>query len=226
MRAANPPFTVSFVDPDDPDVPVPPNFPGAVPVITPGIAELQHSRVTLVGAGGNYTFGSWLVKTEIAWIDGLNYTTSTSLRSDPRSAAPEEVDVPTGNVQKRRLDFMVGVEYYGLTDTNIALEVVNRHIFGFGDDMRPLFGTQENLLETALRVTRNFMNERLEITALGIVFGNHAQDGSVVRLDARYELRDALELAGGIVFYQKGDPPPFDTIRRNDRFFGEIKYSF
>ena len=70
------------------------------------------------------------------------------------------------------------------------------------------------------------MNERLEITALGIVFGSYAQDGSVVRLDARFDLRDALEVAGGIVFYQKGDVPPFDTIHRNDRLFFEIKYSF
>jgi hypothetical protein len=198
--------------------------PNALFGVTLEGTELQHSRLTLVGAGANYTFGSWLVKAEIAWIDGINYTTST--RYDLRPLPFGIVDIPDGNVQKSRLDFMGGVEYYGLTDTNIALEVVNRHIFGFQDDMRALFGTQENLLETALRVTRTFINERLEVTALGIVIGNHAQDGSVVRLEARYDLRDALEIAGGIVFYQKGDPIPFDTIKKNDRFFVEIKYSF
>jgi hypothetical protein len=186
--------------------------------------ELRHSRVTLVGAGANYTIGSWLFKAEIAWTDGIDYTTSTRLNATVFGLGI--VDLPTGNVQKSRLDFMGGIEYYGWTDTSIALEVANRHIFGFRNDMRPLFGTQENQLETALRVTRLFMNDRLEVTALGIVFGNHAQDGSAVRLDARYDLRDALELVGGIVFYQKGDPPPFDTIKRNDRFFFEIKYSF
>ena len=121
---------------------------------------------------------------------------------------------------------MGGLEYYGFTDTNIALEVVNRHIFGFRDDMRPLFGTQENSLETALRITRTFMNERLEVTALGILFGNLAQDGSAVRLSATYDLRDALELTGGIMLYQKGEIPPFDTIASNDRLFLEIKFSF
>jgi hypothetical protein len=70
------------------------------------------------------------------------------------------------------------------------------------------------------------MNERLEVTALGIIFGNHAQDGSVVRLGATFDLRDALVLSGGIVLYQKGDVPPFDTIARNDRLYLEIKYSF
>jgi hypothetical protein len=205
------------------------------PVLTPdpfspfGVSfegtELRHSRITLVGAGANYTIGSWLFKAEIAWIDGIDYTTSTRfLVPTPDGLVP--VDVPIDTVEKSRLDFMGGVEYYGWTDTNIALEVANRHIFGFRDDMRPLFGAQENLLETALRITRTFMNDRLEVTALGIVFGNKAQDGSVVRLEARYDLRDALELSGGIVFFQKGDPIPFDTIKDNDRFFFEIKYSF
>jgi hypothetical protein len=222
---ANPPFTVHFVDRDDPGVIVPPNDPSAVPVVALGRSELQHSRVTLVGAGGNYTLGSWLFKSEIAWIDGLNYATSTRYVV-PISGRPTALDVPTGNLQKSRLDFMAGIEYYGFTQTTIALEVANRHIFGFRDDMRPLFGLQENLLETALRVTRSFMNERLEVTVLGIAFGNHAQDGSVVRIDGRYDLRDALELGVGIVLYQKGDPPPFDEIRQNDRFFFELKYSF
>jgi hypothetical protein len=209
---------------------------GSFPMSLEG-TMLRHSRTHLVGAGANYTIGSWLFKAEIAWIDGIDYTTSTPIDFDPigglpipgGGTVPENlgiVDVPTGTVEKSRLDFMGGVEYYGFTDTNIALEVVNRHIFGFRDDMRPLFGYQENQLETALRVTRTFLNERLEVTALGIVFGSYAQDGSVVRLDARYDLLDALELSGGIVFYQKGDPPPFDTIKDNDRFFFEIKYSF
>jgi hypothetical protein len=198
-------------------------FAGPFPVSFEG-TKLRHSRIHLVGSGANYTIGSWLFKAEIAWIDGIDYTTSTLV--DLSALGFGLVDVPTGTVEKSRLDFMGGVEYYGFTDTNIALEVVNRHIFGFRDDMRPLFGLQENQLETALRVTRTFLNDRLELTALGIVFGSYAQDGSVVRLDARYDLRDALELSGGIVFYQKGDPPPFDTIKDNDRFFFEIKYSF
>jgi hypothetical protein len=194
---------------------------GFVPIPSAG-TELRHSRITLVGSGANYTIGSWLFKAEIAWIDGIDYTTSTLVALGPLGF----VDVPTGIVEKSRLDFMGGIEYYGFTDTNIALEVVNRHIFGYRNDMRPIFGLKENTLETALRITRTFMNERLELTALGIVFGSYAQDGSVVRLDFRYDLRDALELGGGIVFYQKGDFAPFDTIKRNDRFFFEIKYSF
>jgi hypothetical protein len=201
-----------------------PNPPPDPPDVSLAGTKLRHSRLTLVGSGANYTLGSWLFKAEIAWIDGIDYTTSTLV--DLRPFGFGFVDVPTGNVEKSRLDFMGGIEYYGFTNTNIALEIANRHIFGFRNDMKPLFGTKENMLETALRITRTFMNERLELTAVGIIFGSYAQDGSIVRLDFRYDLRDALELGGGIVFYQEGDFAPFDTIKRNDRFFFEIKYSF
>lgn len=203
--------------------------PGPVPTVPPSISlegsELRHSRLTLVGAGANYTIGSWLLKGEIAWIDGIHYTTSTPVDL-VFFGGTGVVEVPTGNVQKSRLDAMGGVEYYGFSNTSVAVEVVSRHIFGFRDDMRALFGDQENRLETALRITRNFLNERLELSAVGIVLGNRAQDGSVVRLEARFDLRDALEVAGGVVFYQKGDPVPFDQIARNDRLFFEVKYSF
>ena len=192
----------------------------------PGVGtELRHSRFTLVGAGANYTIGSWLAKTELAWLDGLDYTTSTPT-TIPTAMGPITVQIPTGTTRKSRLDFMIGVEYYGFTDTNIVVEVANRHIFGFREDMRPNFGVEENSLETAVRITRNFMNDRFSATLVAIAFGNHAQEGSVVRFDLRYDLKDALVLGGGILLFQDGDRIPFDTIFRNDRLFIELKYSF
>jgi hypothetical protein len=59
-----------------------------------------------------------------------------------------------------------------------------------------------------------------------IVFGEKAQDGIVARLDADYELRDALSLTGGILLFKSGDLLGFRGIGRNDRLFLEIKYSF
>jgi len=187
--------------------------------------ELRHSRFTLLGAGANYTFGSWLVKSELAWLDGLDYTTSTPTTL-PTPSGPVRAEIPTGSVRRSRLDFMIGVEYYGISETNIVVEMVNRHIFGFREDMRPNFSVERNSLETAVRITRNFINDRLAATLVAVVFGNHAQDGSVVRLDLRYDLRDALVLGGGILLFQHGDRIPFDSISRNDRVFLELKYSF
>ena len=64
------------------------------------------------------------------------------------------------------------------------------------------------------------------MTALGVILGERAQDGSIVRLSADYELQDALILAGGIVLYQGGDPIDFSKIEKNDRIFFQIEYSF
>jgi hypothetical protein len=121
---------------------------------------------------------------------------------------------------------MAGVEYYGFNNTNIAIEIVNRHILDYQRNMRPIFGVRENQVETALRITRSFMNERLDVTLLGIIFGTKAQDGSIVRAEARYDVMDGLEIGLGMVFYQEGETPLFSNIARNDRIFFEVKYSF
>jgi hypothetical protein len=188
----------------------------ALPVLT-----LVHDQLTLVGAGANYTFGSWLFKAEVAYIDGFDFSYFEG------SLLPGE-ELSVSHIRsKSRVDVMGGVEYYGISDLNIALEVVNRHINDFEEELRgfPNYA-QRNALETALRVTANFLNDRLEVTALVIVFGEKAQDGVVGRLDANYELRDALSLSGGILLFKSGDLLGFRGIGRNDRLFAEIKYSF
>jgi hypothetical protein len=205
---------------------IPPPLPP--PLLPPNVSfdgtKTRYSRVQMAGTGANYTIGSWLLKTEFAWIDGTHYTTSESF--DLTIFGGDVVDVPTGTVRKGRLDFMAGVEYYGFSDTNISLEIANRHILDFQSNMRPNFGVRENQVETALRITRNFMNERLELTVLGIIYGTKAQYGSIVRAEARYDVLDGLEAALGFVFYQKGRTPFFENIARNDRLFFDLKYSF
>jgi hypothetical protein len=164
------------------------------------------SHITMLGSGGNLTFGSWLLKTEIAWFYGVEYLSLT------------------GQTDKPRLDVMGGVEYYGFDDVQIAFEVVNRHIFDHDSAMKPF--RKQDELESALRLTLDFLNERLHMTALGFVLGARAQNGSVVRLEANYDLRDALVVGGGIVLYQEGDNVVFREIGKNDRFFVRIEYSF
>jgi hypothetical protein len=188
-------------------------------VVSPLAGLLQRfPLVTMVGAGGNWTTGSWLFKAELGWFDGLEYNL---------------VDLPEARVvDKSRLDAMAGVEYYGWNDVQIALEVVNRHIFDFDPAMKTtVAGVQvayakEDLLETALRVTADFLNQRLRVTGVALLLGTHADVGSVVRAEASYDLMDALVLGGGIVLYQQGTSPFFQEIGRNDRLFLRLEYSF
>jgi hypothetical protein len=189
----------------------------------------RYPFVTLAGAGGNLTTGSWLFKGEIGYFHGLEYNLADT------SVAP-----PVRVVDKDRLDWMAGVEYYGISDLTVAFEVVHRHVFDYDDDMKahvpvspapgaPTFQVayaKEDTVESALRATADFLNSRLHVTGVALVVGTHAELGSVVRMEASYDLRDALVVTGGIVLYQEGTSPGFSEIGDNDRLFLRIEQSF
>jgi hypothetical protein len=167
---------------------------------------LVHDRLWMVGSGGNYTFGSWLLKYEVAYTDGLGFAASSG--------------------DEARGDILLGIEYYGFTDTTIVLEGVNRHIFDHEPAIRSVSAVRQNMQEFSLRATKNFWNDTLHVTVVGIGFGYDLSFGSVVRLDVSYDIQDALKISGGILLYQNGDYPPLNQIGRNDRLLLQIKYSF
>jgi hypothetical protein len=170
--------------------------------------QMKHSRVLLGGVGGNYTFGSWLVKGELAVLDGIDYAT-------------------TG--KKTRIDAMLGVEYYGLAENTFALEVANRHIDDFEGSLNDAPDqVRRDSVETALRWSADWWHARLHTTLLALVFGAKAQDGSVLRFSADYDIRDALVAGAGIQIFLKGTDSDglLNPFARNDRVFLRIKYSF
>ena len=129
--------------------------------------------------------------------------------------------------RRNRFDAFLGVEYYGIVDTSMTVEVVNRYLFGHGGSTRRSLGDPpENRQEVSLRITRNFMRERLEVTALAVLVAESEKPAAILRLDAEYELQDAVFLPGGILFFQEGNVPVLDTWGRNDRFFASIKWNF
>ena len=176
--------------------------------IGPPRPQLEHARLTMLGASGNYAMGNWLLKAEAAYFDGLEYF------------------VLAGD-DKTRWDIMGGLEYAGFDDTTISLDVVRRHISGFDSRLEndPDF-VENNRVETAFRYTTEFMNSRLRATYLATIFGTPFDGGGFMRLSCDYELRDALTIGGGIVLYMGGDFPTFEANRKNDRLFFTAKYSF
>jgi len=184
----------------------PPNVcTGAPPA--PGSLIQIYDRLTLAGAGGNYTFGSWLLKAEAAWTGGFEFTCADG--------------------KKSRFDGMGGIEYYGFSETTLALEVSERHIFGYD---RVVFGfptfERQDQVTYAFRYSADWLNARLSTTLLALVFGWKAQDGAVLRLQGDYAIRDGLILTLGVLIFQAGDLPPLDTWGRNDRVFFDLKWSF
>jgi len=186
-------------------------------------AEIHYARLWMVGGGANYTIGSWLFKTEVAGIEGIGFT-------DKPVFDENGMFIGIKNPGDRwRLDVMGGIEYYGFDDTTLSLEIANRHIFD--KPKGPTIETgfvipHEDTTETAMRITRSFLHERLDVTVLGLVFGEKAQDGSIVRLQADYDIIDALVATVGVLLFQEGDLVPLDTWGSNDRVFFQLKYSF
>jgi len=183
-------------------------------------ARQEPNRFGMVGAAGNFTRGAFLVKAEIAYLMGVR-----TFRFAVNPAPP-----PTAfllNEQRNRLDTMVGIEWYGPDQLSVALEIVNRHLFDHPGGPPGTFEiTAADNFETALRITRPFFRERLDVTLLASVLGERAQDGALFRASADYELTDSFKMSGGWLVFFGGPRFGIGAFDSNDRIYGELKYSF
>jgi len=185
-------------------------------------ARFNYDRLTQVGAGANYIWGSWLFKGEAAWLDGFQF-------SEVDLVVPGfgPVLIKTDRDKTSRFDGMLGVEYYGFSENTISIEAVNRYIFDHADVVFgfPVF-QRENQTSYAIRWTADWRNARLQTTVLAILFGWKVQDGAVIRLQANYTIRDGLVATVGVLLFDEGELPPLDTYGKNDRVFLDLKWSF
>ena len=144
-------------------------------------------KSNMLGMAYNKVIDNFLLKTEIAHFD--NYDSKT-------------VDSKT--------DGLVGLEYNGISDGSISLEVANKN-----DD-----------IQYALRFTQSYMNQTLDFTTLYSGFGKESQDGGFVRAWFDYDIDDKLSTSLGIIDYLGGDVSKFEKIKDNDRVFVSLKYNF
>ncbi len=179
------------------------------------VARLEGNRFGMLGAAGNWTRGAWLVKFEFAWLDELRL-----LR--PRAIGP----LPFGSDDKQRIDSLVGLEWYGPDSLTAALEIVNRQWLDVPrSPVLPEF-FEQSTFETGLRISRPFFRERLDVTLLGVIFGERAQDGGLFRASAEWELDDAWKIEGGWLVFAGGPDKAIGAYDSNDRLYAELKYSF
>lgn len=167
----------------------------------------RYGRIHMLGAATNLTKGSWLLKTEVAILNGLQYNTTSE--------------------EKSRLDILLGAEYMGLKDTSISLEIANRHINNYESQMiNAADFVRENEIQTALRTTHSFNHDTIDVTWLISLFGIAGNDGGFHRLWMNYDIQDGLIATIGVIDYIGGDKPLLDALSNNDRIFAELKYSF
>lgn len=168
----------------------------------------KHARVTMWGVAGSLALGDWLLIGEGAYWQGLKFFNASGQTFE-------------------RLDGLVGIEYSGWTETTLSLDWAVRHIVDFDKRINsaPDYG-QEDAFEAALRISKNYLNDTLEITLLAMVYGPLGQDGGLERFSLKYDWSDTLSTTVGVVLYQSGDKYTLSNIDDNDRVFIEMKYSF
>ncbi len=170
--------------------------------------RLRHSRVGMGGVAANVALGDWLVKGEAAYFDGLEFF-----------QAPGETF--------ERLDLLAGVEYSGFTDTTISVEAANRHLFDFDGRLE---GAPDNALrndfETAIRISRQYLNDTLELSLLASTHGLRGENGGFQRFQIAYDWTDSVEVSAGIINFMSGDKASFQGVGDNDRLFAKIEYQF
>jgi len=144
-------------------------------------------RSNMLGFAYNKVVDSFLFKTELAYFD--NYDS---------------------NLVDSKIDSLVGVEYNGISDGSISLEVANKD-----DD-----------IQYALRFTQSYINQTLDFTALYSGFGKECEYGGFTRIWFDYDINDKLSSSFGFINYIGKEKKSFEMIEDNDRIFASITYSF
>jgi hypothetical protein len=169
--------------------------------------KVQHDKVTMFGSALNFLSGSWLLKTELAYFDGLKFTS-------------------TQEKEFSRTDALVGVEYKGIADTMISYDFSVRHLNRY--DNRLLNGLnplEKNTYQHAFRATSDFMNATLHANYLISLYGSKLDKGGFQRAWIKYDIADAIGMNVGVVDYIGGSKL-FDAVKDNDMVFMDISYSF
>lgn len=179
--------------------------------------ELDHDRYWLLGYAGSTALDAWIVKWELAATLGQRYNTGSADDTlDPDALGAEEGHLISG---------MLGVDYSGIADTTVGLELQGGRFVDRPDDL--LFPADAPAL--SVRIVRRAMRETLRLLATAAVFGGTAQHGWLARAEATYSLSDAGSISAGYVHFGQGDDGefgPFYGLDRHDRAFVRLRWDF
>ncbi|MBV70456.1 MAG: hypothetical protein CMH52_03820 [Myxococcales bacterium] len=177
--------------------------------------ELDHRRYSLTGASMAFVTGSFVAKSEWLVEFGKPYNTGRTSPSIP-TIGIDTMTVLTG---------MAGVTYSGFGDTILSFEAQQSYPLSGG--AHALFPV--SALQTAARVSRTYLRERLQLDIAATAIGLGAQYGWLTRGGLAYELVDALKLTALYVHYGAGTAStigPFDGFKTHDQVWLQIRWDF
>ncbi|MDB3870163.1 hypothetical protein N9351_04825 [Candidatus Thioglobus sp.] len=166
------------------------------------------NKSKMLGFAYNQVVDSFLLKTEIAHFDNINYNNV--------------------NDNKARTDLLLGVEYSGIRDGSISYEIALRKIHDYEDLINHVLNgyKPEKEYQQALRFNQSYLNQTLDFNAVFSVFGNTGQDGGTVRFELDYAVDDQISVSAGVIDYLPGDNLTIDSFKDNDRIFTKLSYGF
>jgi len=144
-------------------------------------------KSNMLGFAYNKVIDSFLLKTEMAYFD--NYDS---------------------NIVDAKTDSLVGLEYSGISDGSVSLEIANKD-----DD-----------IQYAFRFTQSYINQTLDFTTLISGFGKEFEGGGFTRVWFDYDIDDNFKSTFGVIVYTGGEKANLEKIKDNDRIFVSLKYSF
>ncbi len=165
---------------------------------------LYYARVNQLGAGLNVAEGSWLWKGELAWFDGLQFS---------------------DQLERSRLDLLLGGEYRGIDDVTLSLEVVRREIGNYQSALLAKPDYQQRVSwQTLLAYQHSLRHDTLHLKGVVMRTGASLNEGGYSRFSAQYDLDDSWSVSGGGIWYQGSLLPP--DWGSNDRLFVELRQDF
>lgn len=167
----------------------------------------EYGLINMLGAAANFSLGGGLIKTEIARLSGLQYNSTTKI--------------------KTRLDWLIGYDYLSVPDWSFSLEVADRYIQNYEPQMAMLpDAVLEHNWQTAARTSYSFDRDRATVSYLASLLGENAEIGGFQRLWLDYDFNDQINFTLGYIDYQGGNHPLWQALKNNDRFFVNLDYYF
>jgi hypothetical protein len=188
----------------------------------------SFKRIQVLGLAGNLVKESWLLKTEVAQINGkalmrndLTEQLTEQLTKQLTGQLTQGENDPMSWSEKDIRQTMIGVEYAGITDLVVTIEANRSQIEAYEDNIY----NDEVSDSYGLRIRYDALNQTLQPRFSWINIANN--NGSIYRLNVDYDYIDALQLSGGVVIFNATDEnDSLYPYRYNDRIFCSVKYSF
>ncbi|MCP4163172.1 MAG: DUF1302 domain-containing protein [Deltaproteobacteria bacterium] len=178
----------------------------------------EYHTFKTYGVTGKKAIGSVLYKFELAFIDGKKIMRGDFINNITFGMTASELETFKS---KDQLTTVLGIEYTGVSDLRVTLELENVHTFDFESSL----ATDRNDKRAYLQATYGLLNETMEIDLLCTYF--ERGKGGIIRLSTNYDIIDNLNIELGTIFYGADNSDSiFYNFRDQDRVYSRIKYSF